>query len=99
MKFHVISLKDGYYDGFQFWVDEKYNNLFDLHKSSRYCLDNDEAQYHFGMCRSLVLRKADAEKRKIAKLLGKLAKSYEYLYQLGCAGVFSNGEAIYTLMS
>lgn len=56
-----------YYYGFQFWIEEKFSNYFDLDKSSEYCIDNDDAHYYFDMFRSQALRASDAEKRKIAK--------------------------------
>lgn len=94
LKYHKVSVQSGYYQGFQFIVNELYDNMFDLDKESPYCIDNEDANYYFGMCRSKVLRSADAEKRKINKWLEEMGKmgGFEILV---CGGVFSNGEAIY----
>lgn len=94
LTFHDVTIESGHYYGFQFWVEEKYSNYFDLDKSSEYCIDNDDAHYYFDMFRSQALRAADAEKRKIAKWLEKLQ---EYGFEiLVCTAKFSNGEAIYS---
>ena len=93
LKYHNITIKSGYYDGFQFWVEEKTADLFDLDRNSDYCIDNDDAYYYYDLCRSKVLREADAEKRKISKWLLSLdGNGYEAIV---CLGVFSNGEAVY----
>ena len=91
LKYHKVSVKSGYYVGFQFVVEEDCE-AGDLEKDSPYCIDNEDAHYYYGMCRSKVLREADAEKRKINKYLESLDGMYEILV---CVGVFSNGEAIY----
>ena len=74
---------------------EKYSNEFDLDKSSKYCIDNDDAKYYFDVYRSVALREADREKRKIAKWLESLAKNGDFEI-LVCVGRFSNGEAVYS---
>lgn len=96
LKYHTIEVKDGYYAGLQFTVHEIYENAFDLSKDSPYCLDNDDAHYYFDKCRSIVLREAEAEKRKIRKALKHL-KDNGYI-ELSCDGVFSNGEAVYSIV-
>ena len=94
LKFHNIRIEGGYYYGFQFFVEERYRNYFDLKKESRYCIDNEDAHYYFDMFRSQALRAADAEKRKITRWLEKLQeKGFEILV---CIGKFSNGEALYS---
>jgi len=93
LTFHDITIESGRYFGFQFFVEEKYSAQFDLDKESEYCIDNEDARYYFDMCRSRVLRAADAEKRKIEKWLAGLdRRGFE---RIVCLGVFSNGEAIY----
>ena len=94
LKYHNVTVVSGYYYGFQFYVDEKYSSQFDLSKESEYCIDNDDAHYYFDMCRSEVIRKADAEKNRIRKWLERIAVEYGYEI-LVCVGIFSNGEAIY----
>lgn len=94
LKYHTVEVKDGYYADMQFVVYEKYENDFDLSKDSPYCIDNEDAHSYFDMCRSKVLRQADAEKRRIYKWLKSL-KDQGYT-ELVCDGVFSNGEAVYS---
>lgn len=95
LKYHNITVISGYYNGFQFYVEEKHNDKFDLDKSSKYCIENDDANYYFNVCRSLAIREADREKRKINRWLESLVKyGYEILV---CIGNFSNGEAIYEI--
>lgn len=101
LQFYRVGFHSGYYYGFQFLVVEKYGNgmIFDLDKDSPYCIDNEEAHYYFGMCRSKVLRKAEAERKKIAKWLRKIAESGYGFEEWVCTAVFSNGEAVYNLAS
>ena len=94
--YHEVEIKSGYYDSFQFYVEEKYNNIFDLDKDSEYCIDNEDAHYYFDTCKSIALRKADAEKRKIKKWLYTLKETgFNLVY---CKGIFSNGEAVYEIL-
>lgn len=93
--FHDVTVENGYYVGFQFFVEEKYSNYFDFDENSRDCIDNEDAHYYFDMFRSQVIRKAAAEKRKIQKWLYSL-KEHGF-NELACTGVFSNGEAMYSL--
>ena len=94
LKYHDVNVQSGYYSGFQFVVDEKRSSQFDLDKDSEYCIDNEDAHYYYDMCRSQVIRKADAEKRKIRKWLEKIAEDYGYEILVRTA-LFSNGEAVY----
>ncbi len=95
LMFHVVSVISGHCGGFQFYVEERYGNLFGLDKLSRYCIDNDDAHYYFDMFRSQALRKADAEKNKIRKWLMNLEeRGYNVVV---CTGRFSNGEATYSI--
>lgn len=83
--FHQITLKSGYYDGVQLYVEETENPNE---------LDNDDCRYYYDMCRSQAIRKYDAEIRKINKWMEKTAVEYGWK-ELNCLGIFSNGEAIY----
>ena len=96
LEYFTVEVQDGYYSDLQFIVNQVYENMFDLDKDSKYCIDNEDAHYYFGECRSKVLRKADAEKRRIYKWL-KSMKNLGYI-ELNCDGVFSNGEAIYSIV-
>jgi len=94
LTFHTVTIIAGHYDSFQFFVEEKYSGYFDLDKSSRWCIDNDNAHYYFDMCRSLAIRKADSEKRRIMKWLYQIAEKYGYNI-CGISERFSNGETWY----
>lgn len=95
LKFHTVSVEAGYYTSYQFYVEEKYHDLFDLEKSAAYCLDNEDARYYFDMCRSEVIRRAASEKRRIRKWLNNLRNNGFNLVH--CTGIFSNGEAVYSI--
>lgn len=95
LNFHEVVLKDGYYCGLQFYVEET-GYLRDY-----ICTDeidevtNEDTKYYFDMCKSEFLRKYYSEINFInKKLLPKLASvmGFEEYY---CMGIFSNGEAIY----
>ena len=92
LTYFFVEVKDGYYCDLQFVV--RTCNDLDFDSESPYCIDNEDARYYFDECRSKVLRKTDAEQRKIYKWLKSL-KDQGYT-ELGCDGVFSNGEAIYS---
>lgn len=83
--FHTLQFKSGYYVGVQVYVEEKDNP----HE-----LDNEDCRYCFDMCRSEVIRKYDAEVRKINRWMKKTLPMYGWK-ELHCVGIFSNGEAIY----
>ena len=94
LEFHEVTVEGGYYYGFQFVVEEKNSRMFDLDKDSPYCIDNEDAHYYYGMCRSRVVRKAFSEKCKIKNWLEKIASEYDYEILVRTA-LFSNGEAVY----
>ena len=91
LQFFDITLKDGYYCGLQFYVEETENmSYIDIEN-----LDNEDTRYYFDMCKSEFLRKYKSEVNFInKKLLPKLA-AYFGFEEYCCAGIFSNGEAIY----
>ena len=91
LQFFEITLKDGYYCGLQFYVEETGNMRYICVED----VDNEETRYYYDMCKSEFLRKYYSEINFInKKLLPKLAKffSFEEYY---CGGMFSNGEAVY----
>lgn len=83
--FHEIEVKSGYYTGLQFYVEE----LADPNDMS-----NEDCRYEYDLCRSVAIRRYQSEINKICRILRKLAmeNGFEEYY---CAGIFSNGEAIY----
>ena len=93
--YHIVTVKPGYYMGFQFFVEERYTEYFDLDPDSRYCIDNADAHYYFDCCRSDAIRNAHREKRKIAKWLEKIAENNGYV-MLIASELLSNGSRIYT---
>ena len=88
LTFHEITFKSGYYDGVQLYVEEKEENPHEL--------DNEDCKYYYDMCRSVAIRKYDAEIRKINKWMEKVAAAEYGWRKLYCLGIFSNGEAIYS---
>ena len=92
LNYFKVEVQDGYYCDVQFVV-RTYEDL-DFDRESPYCIDNEDAHYYFDECRSKVLRKTDAEQRKVYKWLKSLKD--EGYTELACDGVFSNGEAIYS---
>ena len=91
LNFFEVTLKDGYYCGLQFYVEE----IGDMAYIDVENVDNEETRYYYDMCKSEFLRKYNSEINFInKKLLPKLAKffSFEEYY---CRGIFSNGEAVY----
>lgn len=95
LKYHDVTVEGGYYESFQFYVQEKYDARFDLDKSSCYCIDNEDAHYYFDVCRSVAIREADREKRKIERWLESLANCGFNI--VVCTARFSNGEAQYAI--
>ena len=91
LQFFKITLKDGYYCGLQFYVEEIGNMAYiDVEN-----VDNEETRYYYDMCKSEFLRKYNSEINFInKKLLPKLAKFFGF-EEYYCGGMFSNGEALY----
>ena len=91
LQFFEITLKDGYYCGLQFYVEETGNMRYiDVEN-----VDNEDTRYYYDMCKSEFLRKYYSEINFInKKLLPKLAKFFGF-EEYYCRGIFSNGEAVY----
>ena len=91
LQFFKITLKDGYYCGLQFYVEETGNiRYIDVED-----VDNEETRYYYDMCKSEFLRKYNSEINFInKKLLPKLAKFFGF-EEYYCGGMFSNGQALY----
>ena len=89
LKFHKISLRDGYYTGIQFWVE-------DTEDFGKYMDDftNEDCHYYYDMCRSKAIRAYNGEVTKINRFIKKLAKEYGFK-KLNILGRFSNGEVVY----
>ena len=91
LQFFEVTLRGGHYYGLQFYIEETENRA----SLDVYYLDNEDTRYYFDMCKSEFLRKYNSEINFInKKLLPKLA-AYFGFEEYCCAGIFSNGEAIY----
>ena len=90
LTFFKVTVESGYYEGFMFQVD----SIDDLDYDE---IDNEDAQYYFGKCRSKVKRDSDAELRKIEKWLYKLTE--RGFVEMVCTARFSNGEAWYQIVT
>ena len=84
--FHEITIKSGYYEGLQLYVETR-------HYVEEY--DNGDTQYYFDLCRSAARRKYAAEQRKINKILARIGRDYG-MDKLAIYARFSNGETWYT---
>lgn len=93
LKYHRVGIRSGYYDGFQFTVEEITKKHFELDEDSIYCPDEEETQYYYDTDLKTALREAAEEKERIRKWLESLTEQ-GYMC-LVCIGRFSNGEAIY----
>ena len=91
LNFFEVTLKDGYYCGLQFYVEE----IGDMAYIDVENVNNEETRYYYDMCKSEFLRKYNSEINFInKKLLPKLAKFFGF-EEYYCGGIFSNGEAVY----
>lgn len=89
LEFFTVDAKGGYYGGVQFDVD--WNGRIGDPED----LDNEDAHYFFGCCRSVMLRKYQRERRKLGKKLEELAEFHGF-ERYGVSAQFSNGETWYT---
>ena len=96
LKFFEITLKDGYYCGLQFYVEEKgYLKDYICTDNIEEDVTNEDTRYYFDMCKSEFIRKYYSEINFInKKLLPKLAKFFNF-EEYYCGGISSNGEAVY----
>lgn len=102
LKFFDVVLKDGYYSGLQFYVEpqENLDDFFyglDRREFEDWITDvtNDDTQYYFNECRSIIVRQIRSEINFInKKLLPKLARKLGF-QGARLVGVFSNGEGVY----
>ena len=96
LNFFEVTLKDGYYCGLQFYVEETgYLKDYICTDNIEENVTNEETRYYYDMCKSEFLRKYYSEINFInKKLLPKLAKFFGF-EEYYCGGIFSNGEALY----
>jgi hypothetical protein len=86
LAFFRVSVRSGYYFGMQFYVEEP--------ELSPAELDNEGCRYNWDMCRSVAIRRRNAEIRKVNRWLERTAREYGMM-KLVCVGRFSNGECLY----
>ena len=96
LRFFEISAISGYYCGLQLWVEHtRYaENAGFYDDCDTDDVTNEDCRYYLDMCRSEAIRKYEAERRKVLRLLEKLADAYGF-EEYVCIGRFSNGEAWY----
>lgn len=94
LRFFKISVESGYYCGAQLWVDvtrEADNAGF---SDGDYDTENWYCRYWLDMCRSEAIRKWGVERRKVLRMLEKLADCWGF-EEYVCTARFSNSEAWY----
>lgn len=102
LKFFDITLKDGYYYGLQFYIEPQdylQDFFYDFNRYNFYDwlkdISNEDTQYYFNECRSVIIRQLVSEINFInKKILPKLAKELDFT-GAKLIGVFSNGEGVY----
>ena len=94
--FHEISIESGYYEGLQLYVSLTHaaDNAGFTDAGPEYA-DNESTRYYLDLCRSAAIRKYEAEKRKVNKILAKIGQAYG-MDKLEIYARFSNGETWYT---
>ena len=103
LNFYEIELKDGYYDGLQFYVKLADNDIYSMYGNNLQGIiddiDNEDTRYYFDMCKSEFKRKITQEVNFINKKVMPLLARYTGFEHYNCVGIFSNGEAIYEKVS
>lgn len=84
--FYEVTVEDGYYQGIQFYVTDKYEGLADW--------DAEDVMCEFGLRRRIALRRYNAACKRIQNELIK-AKNELGLKHFGVYARFSNGECWY----
>jgi hypothetical protein len=97
LRFFAISLKSGYYQGIQTYIEPKYHNDFDAFDYLEYpqYYDPKELFAQFGYNTYILKRKILAEIKLINNTLLPKLKDTFCFDKIKCVGIFSNGEAIY----
>lgn len=96
LNFFEIQIVNGY------WADAQL--IVNLTRSADYCgfdidgdtdcVCNDCTKLYYNCCRSECIRRFNVEINKVRKIMKKI-KEEHFMIELGCCGIFSNGEAIY----
>lgn len=84
--FHRIRIVSGYFSGLQTYIEL----IIDPEE-----LTNEECKYNYNLYKSQVIRKYQAEIKRINQKYLPYLHNNSGLKQIKCIGIFSNGEAIY----
>jgi hypothetical protein len=95
LEFFEIKYKSGYYVGVQLYVEHKYYIKDYISEDFEKFFDNDDFHYVFGECKSKVLKRYQAEIKRINKVILPYYAKRLFMIKLNLIGVFSNGEAVY----
>ena len=96
LKWYKIELKNGYYEGAQFYISTDYLGIderADWLPSKPLIWDDEECELQFGLTKEETKKMIENEKNLINQFLEE-SKDYGF-FKIGCVGVFSNGEAVY----
>ena len=97
--FHHITIRGGYYDGLQLYVNlTNYADQAGFTEDGPEYVDNESARYYLDMYRSQAIRKYEAEQRRVNRILAKIGRTHG-MHKLGVYARFSNGETWYTKIS
>ena len=94
--FHEITIQSGYYEGLQLYVSlNSTADYIGFTENGPEYADNESTRYYLDLCRSVAIRKYEAEQRKVNKILAKIGQAYG-MDKLAIYARFSNGETWYT---
>ena len=94
--FHKITIRSGYYDGLQLYVELSSDaDQAGFTDDGPEYVDNESARYYFDMYRSQAVRRFESEQRKVNRILARIGRAYG-MDKLGVYARFSNGETWYT---
>jgi hypothetical protein len=79
----------------QLYVEHKYYIKDYISEDFEKFFDNDDFHYVFGECKSKVLKRYQAEIKRINKVILPYYAKRLFMIKLNLIGVFSNGEAVY----
>lgn len=88
--FFSVSVESGYYGGLQFFVEFKNCPVS--------AMDDDDAQYYYGISQEEALRRESAAREFVVKGLKNAAKELG-LVELSVIGRASNGEVFYSMVA
>lgn len=93
LKWYCVTLRSGYYEGVQFYVETNYTDFDAKIPTMGLAWDDESCLDEFGLNRGETRQMIAEEERKINEFL-QSTTDYGFR-ELICGGVFSNGEAVY----